>query len=65
MLLLTAVKSGDFLSVCVCMSAHMCMVVRVLLFVHVCDLVQSVTIMGWVYGPAVERFIGCCKKLFI
>jgi len=48
MLLLAAVKSGDFLSVCV--SLHTCLDVRVLLRVRVCDLVWSVAIMDWVYG---------------
>ncbi len=47
---------------CVCVRAQTCMDVCVLLCVHVCDLVRS---LSWTGFTAVERFTGCYKTLFI
>ncbi len=65
MLLLAVVKTGDCcVCVCVCVhvSAHTCVDVWVLLCVHVCDLVRS---LSWTGFTAVERFMGCYKTLLI
>jgi len=59
MLLLAAVKSGDFLSVC--MSA-LCTRVWMCEYCCVCVcVIEYGRLLSWTGFMAVERFMGCCK----